>query len=641
LSNPELHTQAGNTLKQFSVQKLLNYPIFKHVLFRDFLLYYTFAAIFAKCILFVGFELHQTHTFPRLFTALDLVVISKRLPIYVGFIALLLSFSFLLKNRGRLWYLISYNFLFSLIFLVDLIYLRGFNALPSMHVLGQTSNLHNLWECIFSMTQWVDAFFLIDIIALVVFAIVRRKTLYCSMERSILGFAAIFAVSLLIVSYIPVSIKFLDKHPLSSRNWQYNSILASHDLSPVGYHIYNIYTFWKDSQKVVLTPEEKEDVKKWLEDKKENLPDNKYKGMYKGKNLILIQFESLENFVINQKIEDQEITPNLNKLLKSGIYFPNMHEQAREGTSSDAELAANTSMYPLLRGSTFFRYPHTTYRSLPKVLKEQGYSTVAYHADVASFWNWVEALTNIGYDTCVDSTKFKMDDEVGMGLSDGSFLRQIEPMIVRQKQPFLSFIITLTSHGPYELPGKYRELGLDKKYETYNNYFFRSYLESIHYVDKQLGKFLEELDKDGIMDNTVVAIYGDHEGLTRYYQDGKVKDLMEKYGWNNNNKRIPLIIYSKGMQPEVIETRGGQIDIMPTLSYLMGVDEKQYGGYILGRNLLNTKKDFAVLSNYKYLADTVTDENLKYAAKDMRISDLIIRSNYFKDILKDNGTPKK
>ncbi|MDZ5001196.1 sulfatase-like hydrolase/transferase, partial [Clostridium perfringens] len=135
---------------------------------------------------------------------------------------------------------------------------------------------------------------------------------------------------------------------------------------------------------------------------KENLPDNQYKGIFKDKNLLVIQVESLESFIIGKETNGQKITPVMDELIKTGLYFPNVYEQVNEGTSSDSDLMINTSMFPLRRGSTFFRYPSTNYNSLPLLLEEDGYETIAIHPDKGSFWNYVNGLTGIGFKHFVD-----------------------------------------------------------------------------------------------------------------------------------------------------------------------------------------------------------------------------------------------
>ena len=180
--------------------------------------------------------------------------------------------------------------------------------------------------------------------------------------------------------------------------------------------------------------------------------------MFKDKNLIVIQVESLESFIIGKEVNNQKLTPVMDNLINTGLYFPNIYEQVNEGTSSDSDLMVNTSMLPLRRGSTFFRYPNTTYNSLPLLLKDTGYETAAIHSDKGSFWNYVGGLTGIGFENFLDYFSFNMDEEIGMGLSDESYFKQLIPKLKDMKDPFYSFTVTLTSHGPFDLPDEYRNI---------------------------------------------------------------------------------------------------------------------------------------------------------------------------------------
>ena len=93
---------------------------------------------------------------------------------------------------------------------------------------------------------------------------------------------------------------------------------------------------------------------------------------------------------------------------------------------------------------------------------------------------------------------------------------------------------------------------------------------------------------------------------------------------------VPLIIYSKGIEGKELKTIGGQVDIMPTVSYLMGVDEKDYINTALGRNLLKTNRNYTILSNGVFIGDAKNEEEKKNAVKALEISDKLLRSNYFK-----------
>lgn len=530
-----------------------------------------------------------------------------------------------------MWYLIIFNILITVLIVGDLWYYRGFNSFLSLHVLDQATNLDNLSSDIVSMMRPIDLIFIIDLFIMTPIMI-KFKDAYKKQRRRPLLFLTFTVLSVGIIALSHYKIDLVEKGQktiLFRICWTPNQTMAN--LSPIGYHIYDSYNYWLDNKPFNLADEDKKDIEKWFKDKKENLPDNKYSGMFKGKNLIVLQVESLENFVINQKINNQEITPNLNKLLKNSLYFSDYHEQVYNGTSSDADLMTNTSVYPIRRGSTFFRYPNNSYNSLPKLLEKQGYSTVGIHPDKGSYWNWMPALNSIGFQKTIDSTHFNMDETIGLGLSDGSYLRQVEPVIKEQKQPFYSFLVTLTSHGPFDLPKQYRELKLDEKLDETK---MGGYLQSVNYVDKQIGILIDKLDRDGILDNTVLVIYGDHTGIHKYYEDEVAKITPQEDWWKGNNWRIPLIVYQKNAAGEEIKTIGGQVDLMPTIASLMGVNSEEFEDTAMGRNLLNTKKNFTVLASGEYIGEKVSEDDTQHAVKGIEIADKIIRSNYFKNYKK-------
>lgn len=602
---------------------------FKDSVLKDVLFYYTFLVLLFKFVTFHGFVINHTHLRPRLFTAARMIFQESlyRPAFYFGSILVLLAFAFLFKNRGRIFYYLIINTIVSFILLVDLWYFRGFDTMPTLFVLQQGSNLDNLSDSVFSLIKLWDLVFVFDIFVVLAFVLIKRS-LYRDVPRNIAAAGVAFVVSIaLLVSIIPVRNVILGQKGTQDVFNIYDASETSYNISPIGYHAYNVYTTWKDSRPLHLTDAQKKEISNWFEAKKENLPDNDFKGMFKGKNVIVIQFESLEKFVINQKINGQEITPVINKMLKNSLYFSNFYTQINDGSSSDADLLANTSVYPLRQGSTFFRYPNNSYNSLPILLEGKGYSTAGIHSDKGSFWNWVPALTSFGFDKCIDFSDFILDECFGMGLSDGSYLRQVEGMIKQDmKQPFYSFIVTLTSHMPFTMPKEFSYLNLD---EDFNKTYLGGYFQSINYSDRQVGMFLDLLKKDNLLDNTVVLLYGDHEGVHRFYNEEIKKIQPAESWWQENGKHIPFLIYNPSLEGREIATIGGQVDVLPTLSYLMGVDEKEYENTSMGRNLLKTKKNFAVLSDKTFVGEG-SDSEKEHAIKGLDIADIIIKSNYFK-----------
>lgn len=596
----------------------------KDAILGNIFLVYTFAVLLLKSIVFIGITLDNVHTSIIIKLAYSLTM--NRISFYSGFILIFLSIAFLLKGRAHVWYLIIINATFSFLLLVDLCYFRGFSTMPTLHVLRQSANLENLQDSVFAMLHKKDIIFVFDILLVVLITLIAKNPLK-KIKRNFYLFVIVFIISVGAIAYLPVKNAISDVKDRTLLVYMYDSTVTCYNLSPIGYNLYSVYSYWNDVQALNLTEKRRKEIKEWFEQKKENLPDNKYKALFKGKNLVIIQVESLENFVINQKINGQEITPNLNRLLKNSLYFPDYYMMINEGTSSDADLMTNTSVYPIRQGSTFFRYPATTYNSLPKLLQENGYSTIAIHPDSGSFWNWRVALSNIGFQKCIDASSYDHSEVIGLGISDGSYLKQIEPMITKEKQPFYAFVVTLTSHTPFNLPNQYRELKLDPEFDRT---VLGGYFQSVHYTDKHIGLFLDKLKTDGLLDNTVVAIYGDHEGVHKYFTDAIRKIQPSQSWWIDNQKKIPLIIYQNRMQGEKVGTIGGQIDLMPTMLYLMGVDENKYAYSAMGRNLLKTNKSFAVLNDKTFVSDAEEEKNKEFYIKGLETADSIIRGNYFK-----------
>lgn len=608
----------------------------KNALIRLGFYIFTIIAIVLKGALFLGFSLNQ-----NLYTlnfGLGYRQASYFINYYIAFAAIFVSICFLFKNKGKFFSLIIVDLFITLITVMDIWYFRGFQTVPSVMLLKQTANLDNLGDSIFSMASPYDLLFFVDFIILIIAFIIFRKS-FKNCKSNWKGTLVVLLISICYIGYVPFNVNVLKRE-----NVRNSYLFSNYDptntveyFSPIGYHIFDVYNVYKNSKPYKMTAEDESKIKEYYDFKNENLPDNEFKGMFKGKNLIVIQVESLEDFVINKKVDGQEITPNINKLLNNSIYLPNIFEQVNEGTSSDSDLMVNTSMLPLRQGSTFFRNPATTYNSLPNILEKDGYSTIAIHSDKGSFWNYAQGLNGIGFDKFVDYYSFDRDENIGLGLSDGSYFRQIEPMIKELKQPFYAFTVTLTSHGPFDLPKEYRELKLSPELDEN---VLGGYFQSIHYTDAKIGMFIESLKKDGLLDNTVIAIEGDHTGPHKYY-NSKIESLSNPESWwlDNGNHTVPLIIYNPSIKtPVKDDVYGGQIDIMPTLLYLLGVDNNVYQNTALGRNLLNTKRSYAVLTD-KTIKGELTDKEKEILGNVLDLSDKMIRADYFKDKI-PNDTSK-
>jgi len=528
----------------------------------------------------------------------------------------------LFPGRKRLVAALVLDFLVSFVMLVDVWNYRAFDAYSSLYQLQVVGNLTNIWDSVRSMMRLLDLVFLLDLPLL--WWLGRGAVSYRAATTSVVGFLAAAAVCAGIVT--------LDHYRADVWGGGLHRILfricwvpvqTMGNLSPVGYHLFDFHQFMTERKRLELSEAQRAEVEGWF-DEKEPVVAGPLHGKFKDFNLIVIQVESLETFPIGQRIEGQEITPRINGLLQNSIFIPDIHEQVNVGTSSDSDLMINTSIMPVRSGSTFFRFPDNTYRSLPKLLEARRYSTTAIHPDSGAFWNWMPGLQGVGFQKCVDRNSFIADEELGLGISDGTYLRQIRPMIRAAKKPSYTFLVTLTSHGPFPLPLKYRELKLSKSLDdtTLGGYF-----QCLRYTDRQIGAFLDGLKEDGLLDNTVVVIEGDHGGMHKFYREELDAVRPQESWWQDEHSRIPLIIYSPALEGRRLDVKGGQVDIMPTICDLMGIEPAAYARSAMGRNLLTTKEDFAVLVNGAFVGKTKSRE--AHAHNSLEIADLIVRSNYF------------
>ena len=353
---------------------------------------------------------------------------------------------------------------------------------------------------------------------------------------------------------------------------------------------------------------------------------NEYTGIFEGKNIIVIHGESIQNFLLGLSFNGQEVTPNLNKLAASGMYFNNFYTQVSIGTSSDTEFTFNTSLMPANIGTAFSDYADKEYISIPKLLKEKGYYSFAMHANNGEYWNRRIMHKNLGYDELIAKDQFEIDEVIGLGLSDVSFFKQsVQKLkaINENHEKFYGTFIMLTNHTPFSEVDKYGEFDVDIK-ETITNengeqevishpYMegtkLGNYFKSAHYADYALGIFFEELEKEGLLENTVIVFYGDHDArlpradyIRLYNYNTETEDVLDSDDPNyvefndysyELNRKVPFIIWTKDRTNKAItyDYTMGMYDVMPTLGNMFGF----YNKYALGHDIFNIKYDNIVI----------------------------------------------
>jgi lipoteichoic acid synthase len=351
-------------------------------------------------------------------------------------------------------------------------------------------------------------------------------------------------------------------------------------------------------------------------------PNDDMFGIAKGKNVIYIHLESTQQFLIDYKLKDEngvehEVMPFVNSIYhdKSTYSFDNFFHQVKAGKTSDAETLLETSLFGLNQGAFFTQFGgKNTFEAAPDILKQtQGYTTAVFHGNSGNFWNRNEIYKRFGYDYFFDASYYDVNEENSFqyGLHDKPFFEQSAQYLEHLQQPFYSKFIAVSNHYPYaEFTNDDAGFPMaDTPDETVNGYF-----ATANYLDKAVEEFFNYLKASGLYDNSVIVLYGDHYGVS----NGRNRSLAELVGktsssWNDFDnaqmQRVPFMIHIPGQENGGINhTYGAQIDSLPTLLHLLGIDTQNY--IQLGQDLFsNDHKDLAVFRDGSFMTSKYTFYN--------------------------------
>ena len=239
--------------------------------------------------------------------------------------------------------------------------------------------------------------------------------------------------------------------------------------------------------------------------------------------------------MIDKKIGDVELTPTLNSLKKSGLFFPDFYAIRGGGGSSDAEYSSITGLmpYPNIATMSYFDLGHVP--SLARILNAEGYQTLAMHGNYSTYWNRGQAYKQLGFDSFVGGESFEGVAK-GFHSLDHAFLEQSIDQFKASRQddsPFLLYLITQSMHGTHpNLPEEFINPDI-----VFDDADTQTFFRVVHYVDGAIRRFLMELNNEGILQDTAVLIFGDH--ATR-------RDVAGHYSGYREGENVPLIILLPG-----------------------------------------------------------------------------------------------
>ncbi len=577
----------------------------------------------------------------------------------MAFILVLAGLSLLVK-RKNLFYGIT-TFFMVVICVANSLYYNYYNSFISVSLLATSVFVKDVGDAIVEMVVRPCDFSYLWLLITMFWVIKKNKIGERDNKKKYSVFLWISLILMVIGCALPPYTSFSRLYKL------WNRVMVFDSWGPYVYQVDDLVQSLRPTFNNIFGYDKAlKDTNEYYNENKKILKKNEYTGIFEGKNVIVIHAESLQGFTIGLKFNDKEVTPNLNKLINSGMYFDNFYAQVGVGTSSDTEFTFATSLLPSNNGTVFVNYYNDKFVTMQNLLKNKGYYVFSMHGNVGDFWNRETMHMNMGYDKFYSKSSFVVDEEYGLGLSDESFFRQVVPKIKEISEevpgPFYGTLITLTNHTPWKDAYKYSNFdvsktvnidGVEVKRDYLENTMMGRYIKSVNYMDKAIGNFINDMDKEGLLDDTVIVIYGDHDARMSKGQfdymynydpvtDKVLTSLDDDYTEFNDydyelSRRVPFIIWTKDMKTSKnINTPMGMIDVLPTLGNMLNV----YNKYALGQDVMSIKKEdgIIVFRDSSYITDKIyysAKNNEAYTLSSGVISDDYIskRSEYADDII--------
>ncbi|QCR33853.1 LTA synthase family protein [Lysinibacillus sp. SGAir0095] len=528
----------------------------------------------------------------------------------LGSAMLFLGFAFLFRGRGRYASLAVIYTLMSILLYANAVYYRFFSDFITLPTIFQTQNFGDLGGSVVSLLQPYDLLFFVDVLVLIYLCSTKR----IQKDTTRMGYKKGLALIAFIIGFSAVNLELanVDRPQLLTRGFDRSYIVKY--LGMYNYTLYDATETVKASSQRVLA--DNDDMTEVINYAKSNYaePNQDYFGAAKGKNVIYIHLESFQNFLIDYKLDGEEVTPFINSLTKdsSSLYFDNFFHQTAQGKTSDAEFMLENSIFGLPQGSAFITKGENTYQAAPAILSDNGYTSAVFHGNSGTFWNRNKIYKAFGYEHFFDAKYYDTSAEIDMaeyGLLDKPFFEQSIPLLENLPQPFYTKFITVGHHYPYKINQDLTTIGkADTGDASVDDYF-----QTARYADEAIEQFFADLKESGLYENSVFVLYGDHYGISENHNKAMSKIMGKEITpyESTNLQRVPLIIHVPGMEGGVNHTFGGQIDLLPTLLHLLGVDTHNYVQF--GTDLLSAEHNEVVLfRNGDYVSPTIYSINDKY-----------------------------
>lgn len=511
----------------------------------------------------------------------------------------------------------------------NLLYYRSyFSAIPlSSYLL--VGNLTDFLPSVTASFRWCDLLFPASTAA-VIYLMFRRR----GRQQEItfpFGRRAYFMLLISFVLLLGVNFSLRGGFITIYRNLGLSA--HSYASGPPLYTLFGTLYFDYTNEQPELTEEQEHEIQDWLAKNPVLVPVPDIGGR---DNCILILVESLESWVLDATVENQKITPWLNKLLKepSTLYAPHVLTQVNGGRSIDGQLLVLAGLLPLQTGAYSYRFPFNTYHTLPKAMKElKGTRNYLLTVDKTKTWNQGAVAQGFGIDTIISYPDFRMTETFGgrKRLGDKAFFLQCREKMENGEiwhsgeNAFIQ-MITYSGHAPFKMPESLKSV----HFSSHVPEVMADYMSVVHYTDEAIGRFVEYLKTRPEYERTMIVITGDHEGLADHRK--RLYSTEAGKGVVSEDEFTPFIVLNSPVAMRY-EKVMGQVDIYTTLLNLLGLENYHWSG--IGRSILDSGKPGIAISPQRNIkGDTLSSsrDELQRIRQSPIISDRIMQFDKLKDL---------
>lgn len=612
-----------------------------------------FTKIFTKKIDFVEFNMLE----PWFFTSIWCLF----------FVGLALSF----KNKiAKFIYVVFFTIAFSL-FLVHNIYFSMTDEIFDFHLLELAGEGSSYFIDAIKNANPKIYFSAIGILILFIFCVIKLPTLNKNNYYLMLG----VTISFIALHFFIPTLYGKANTSLSWNSWyNHRNIYINFNDSNKSFSITGMYEYsFRNFYITFLAKEKTEDEtqKEFLENVFSNIEETEYKtdytGMFEGKNVIFLQLEGIDNWLVTK-----ETMPTLYNLMKKSINFTNHYSYYNGGGSTfNSEFAVNTGyLTPITYTRNAYTFNKNTFTySMANLFKKEGYSVNAFHMNSGEYYSRSINYKSWGFDHYYSLQDVKDYTDNSYYLDRELALNEtFYDLLFKQEEKFVNYIITYSNHMPFSSEKGVCKQILDlKEKEAYEALSDEEKLEKDKEIKEEkvyteeeciriqagetdyfISLLLKGLEENGLLDDTVIVAYADH-----YLYTISDKTILEQYKNTSNNliNQTPFFIWSNDMKKQKKITKvTSQVNILPTILNLMGLE--YHKDYYTGEDALN--KDYegiAFFSDYSWydgkiyadgngvtsnskVDEEVLNQKNEYVDYLIKKNDWVLKYDYFKYINK-------